>query len=293
MKRSPLFANPFAAAVATAAASKRRRVDRLIGDRLTVLPSSLLRHCLLSFLSFEEWMQHIRLLSRSVRQLVEDMAVQWMNATFPSALAVIDKKQRKLVAAEVKRRRLRDWATTTSSALPSTLIDLTDPQVTFMPATFTVKDAEWVNRHLHHWATVMCNRGVDLSRHQRDLLRVPEADTSREFHVPWRRLGELKRGRPVDEVINGRRLTRSAWLMDVLTWVLEEWGHAEPFLALHQRRRTTAQSTQQKLQEARAKNKDPERLKAAMEAEGWTGVSGWWSWGVRGGPSMRRRGLCG
>ena len=281
MKRpSPVYASPFAAA----GAAKRRKADRLIGDRLTVLPSSLLHHCVISLLSFEEWMGDIRQVNRFLRRVVEGLAVQWMNTTFPKALAILDKKEQKKRAREEKKQRLRAWAaspsSSSSSSSSSDVVDLTASSLTVTSASFTVADAAWVNRQIHQWdVSVLCNRGVDLSRHQRHLLRVAMQDIPSEFHVPPLKYGELRSERPVDVEVEGRRLSRAYWLMDVLGWVLAKYGHVEPFIALHQSKKTNARENQQRMAEERKKNKDPQRLKEAMEAEGvdWSE----WKWDER------------
>ena len=224
-------------------------------------------------------MTDIRQVNRALRQRVEGMAVQWMNATFPTAFTILDKKERRIKAKELKKERMRAWAASTSSSSPPliTAIDLTDPAANHLGASFTVTDAVWVNRQLHWWAqTAWCNRGVKLSLHQRHLLRVPMADIPSQFHVRSARYAELNRGRPVEEVVEGRRLSCSYWLVDVLTWVLEEFGHAESFLRLHDTKAAHALRNQQRMQTEKAKNKDPERLREAMEREGvrWSE----WKW---------------
>ena len=264
-KRSgAVFANPFQAAASKQRIKTRREADQRSGDRLTILPSSLLSHLLLPCFTFEEQMTDIRQINKTLHSHVERSVLPWMNERFGRALAIIEREERKKQRKERDSQWMRDWAT--SSASPSSSIVAAPPS---SAASFHLADAMWVSRQLKQWRAKVYNRSVSLGWEEMELLRVPWTKVASHFLLPPATVTALsKAGRRADRTVSGRAMAVGFWLLDLLHLVFQQHGHISNFLPLYKARRMRkAQQRSQQLQE-REWNGDPGRLKAAMEAQG-------------------------
>ena len=264
-----------------AAAKKRRKADRLIGDRLTVLPSTVLLHLLLPCLTFEEQMTHVRQVSKSLHSLVEKTVLPWMNTRFSKGLALISREEKKKRKKERKERKEKmkkaKTAHSASSASSSSAFTAPPPTVAIPAASFNLADAVWVNRQLHVWQKKVYNRKVELQKGEMEVLRVPWSKVVSDFLIPRADRRTLyQTGRRVDQVVKERRMAAGFWLFDLLHHIFQQYGHVAHFLTLYdakQARKTEMRSRQ--LKEWKWQMGEG-RLQAAMEAEGVDWSQGTW-----------------
>ena len=263
-KRGGLYAKLFKAVDAR----KRLKADRLSGDRLTVLPSSILLHLLLPCFTFEEQMTDIRQVNKTLHSLVERCVTAWMNERFGKALAIIEREERKKFREESSRQWMRDWAASAASSSASIAAATTPPA-----ASFTMQDAAWVVQQLQRWVPRLFNRGINLRRDEMEQLRVPSLEVASAYLLPPAKIAPLG---CAEKTVNGRSLASSYWLFDLLHLVFQHFGHISNFLPLYEARKAKKSQQRSRLLEVRERNKDPERLKAAMEAQGvdWSQ----WTW---------------